>query len=131
MNKINDINNNESLENNNKVVSNDNEIVGNDIQFGNGYDLLGNNNEPLENDNDMEYDEEEDIEYNNELYKIIFNKIKKYDNFDDYLIDKKKNNHKIKSNIQSSKNNKLLLTNDTPISDKRHFNPRLPPYNKK
>ena len=44
-------------------------------------------------------DEDDDEEYDNELYKVIFNKIKKDDNFDDYIINNDKNCEKIILNM--------------------------------
>jgi len=64
------------------------------------------------------------------IKQTIFDKIKQHDNFDDYNIisttspnSKKKKNKEFKINIL-----KIDNTNDT---NKRTFNPRLPPYNKR
>ena len=80
---------------------------------------------------DNELDEEED-----DYYDIIFTKLKD-DNFEDYLVEKKnKINNKIhisqiNKNIKLKDFNKEIEINEKKNINKRQFNPRLPPFNKK
>ena len=89
--------------------------------------------EIIKSDND---DESEKDEFDEELYKLIYSKIKTNDNFDDYIIKQTKkttpknindNNKKI---TPKNNDNKILFSKDELIN-KRTFKPRLPPYNKK
>jgi hypothetical protein len=86
-----------------------------------------NNYNDNENDNDNNDDLISNESLDDDIKQIIFNKIKKDDNFDDYLIETNK------KNIIKNKNHKIkiLLINNINNNQKRHFNPRLPPYNKK
>jgi hypothetical protein len=62
--------------------------------------------------------------------QTIFDKIKQHDNFDDYNIIPTTSPNSKKKKFKELKNNifKIDNINDT---NKRTFNPRLPPYNKR
>ena len=100
----------------------------NDIKDNN--DIINEDNNDIineENDeNDSIFNEEEYEEDNKELYKIVFDRTKEDDNFDDYLVEKKKCNQNKKNKTQLPKNNKYILLSSEKIN-KRQFNPRLPP----
>ena len=94
-----------------------------------------NDNNDNTNDNDInegnsneECSDEEEMD--EELYKLIFNKTKLDDNFEDYIIIDKKIPIEKNKNKSKTKNN-ILLNIDNNIINKRCFNPKLPPYNKK
>jgi hypothetical protein len=85
--------------------------------------------ETIEGEIDEENSNEEEID--EELYKLLFNKIRLDDNFEDYMIvDKKSPIEKNKNKNKFKNKNNILFDIDNTIN-KRHFNPRLPPYNKK
>ena len=90
---------------------------------------IGKEDEKKDEKEDEE-DDDEDDEEDKELYDLLFNKIKLDDNFDDYIIKNKKPIEKTISNKKKINNN-IVLNINTEIINKRAFNPRFPPYNKK
>ena len=100
-------------------------------------EYINNNDKDINNEDDNLNDDNVSIksklsEYSldEKLKQTIFDKIKQDDNFDDYIIQPTTSPNFKKKKIKEPKNNiyKMNNNNDT---NKRTFNPRLPPYNKR